>query len=57
MGAALETTTIEPTAGPVERRLDGILEAVNQGTVAAQTSGRVEAIYYDVNDLDRKSVV
>jgi RND family efflux transporter MFP subunit len=51
VGAALETTTIEPTAGPIERRLDGVLEAVNQGTVAAQTAGRVEAIYYDVNDF------
>jgi membrane fusion protein, multidrug efflux system len=50
-GSALETVTIEPTAGPVERRLDGLIEAVNQGTVAAQTSGRVEAIYYDVNDF------
>jgi RND family efflux transporter MFP subunit len=49
--AALETVTIEPVASPVERRLDGITEAVNQGTVAAQTSGRVEAIYYDVNDF------
>ncbi len=36
---------------PVERRLDGIIEAVNQGTVAAQTSGRVEAIFYDVDDF------
>lgn len=36
---------------PVERKLDGIIEAVNQGTVAAQTSGRVDAILYDVNDF------
>ncbi|MGB8326399.1 MAG: efflux RND transporter periplasmic adaptor subunit, partial [Steroidobacteraceae bacterium] len=33
------------------RRLDGIIEAVNQGTVAAQTSGRVAEILYDVNDF------
>jgi len=36
---------------PLERKLDGIIEAVNQGTVAAQTSGRVEAILYDVDDF------
>jgi membrane fusion protein, multidrug efflux system len=36
---------------PFERRLAGTTEAVNQGTVAAQTSGRVETIFYDVNDF------
>ena len=38
-------------AAPLERRLDGVIEAVNQGTVAAQTSGRVAEIFYDVNDF------
>lgn len=50
-GATLQSITVEPVAGPLERRLDGVTEAVNQGTVAAQTSGRVEAIYFDVNDF------
>lgn len=50
-GVALDTLAIEATASPVERHLDGLIEAVNQGTVAAQTSGRIEAIYYDVNDF------
>jgi RND family efflux transporter MFP subunit len=36
---------------PLERLLDGKIEAVNQGTVAAQTSGRVTEILYDVNDF------
>ena len=49
--SALRTVLIEPVSTPVERRLDGIIEAVNQGTVAAQTAGRVEAILYDVNDF------
>lgn len=49
--AALETTTLQPESTPVERRLDGLIEAVNEGTVAAQTSGRVEAVLYDVNDF------
>lgn len=47
----LTSVVVEPTAGPVERRLDGIIEAVNQGTVSAQTAGRVETIYFDVNDF------
>jgi len=48
---ALQVVAAQLVEGPAERRLDGTLEAVNQGTVSAQTSGRVEAIYYDVNDF------
>jgi membrane fusion protein, multidrug efflux system len=47
----LDNVVVQPARAPLERRLDGIVEAVNQGTVAAQTSGRVEAIFYDVNDF------
>ena len=36
---------------PLERELDGTIEAVNQGTVSAQTSGRVAEILFDVNDF------
>jgi RND family efflux transporter MFP subunit len=42
---------MKPERMPVERRLDGTIEAVNQGTVSAQTAGRVVAIEYDVNDF------
>jgi len=49
--AALGALTVRAVATPTERRLDGVIQAVNQGTVAAQTSGRVAAIYYDVNDF------
>jgi RND family efflux transporter MFP subunit len=48
---ALQSVVVQPERTPVERKLDGIIEAVNQGTVAAQTSGRVAAILYDVNDF------
>ena len=36
---------------PLERSVDGTIEAVNQATVSAQTSGRVAEILYDVNDV------
>lgn len=49
--SALASVTMKVVRTPVERKLDGIIEAVNQGTVAAQTSGRVAAILYDVNDF------
>lgn len=36
---------------PDEQVLDGVVEAVNQSTVSAQTAGRVEEILVDVNDF------
>lgn len=47
----LASVEIRPERAPLERQLDGSIEAVNQGTVAAQTSGRVVEILYDVNDF------
>lgn len=49
--APLESIVLELKRAPLERQLDGKIEAVNQGTVAAQTSGRVTEILYDVNDF------
>lgn len=46
-----EVIELRPERVPVERRLDGTIEAVNQGTVSAQTAGRVQKIHYDVNDF------
>src|SRR5450759_1844012 len=47
----LPSTVIEPVRTPLERDVDGTIEAVNQTTVSAQTSGRVAEILYDVNDV------
>lgn len=33
-----------------EQLLDGVVEAVNQATITAQTSGQVAEIYYDIGD-------
>ena len=46
----LDTAPVELRASAQEYILDGVLEAVNQSTVSAQTSGRVEEILVDVND-------
>lgn len=48
---ALQTHAVAPTKAPLERAFDGTIEAVNQGTVSAQTSGRVAQVMYDVNDF------
>lgn len=50
-GTPLASVVVQRERTPVERRLDGLIEAVNVGTVAAQTSGRVAAILYDVDDF------
>ena len=47
----LASTVIQSVRTPLERSVDGTIEAVNQATVAAQTSGRVAEILYDVNDV------
>ncbi len=47
----LPSTVVEPVRAPLERDVDGTIEAVNQATVSAQTSGRVAEILYDVDDV------
>ncbi len=46
----LETATAERASVPEEVVLDGVVEAVHQATVAAQTSGRVTEVAFDVDD-------
>ncbi len=50
-GTSLATEVVQRVAVPAERQLDGVIEAVNQATMSAQTSGRVAEILYDVNDV------
>ena len=50
-GSALESRVVQPIRTPLERSVDGTIEAVNQATVSAQTSGRIAEILYDVNDV------
>jgi RND family efflux transporter MFP subunit len=42
--------TVERAEVPLERLLDGTVEAVNQATMSAQTSGRIAEVFYDVDD-------
>ena len=48
---SLATLVVAAETAPTERMLDGMVEAVNQSTVSAQTAGRVANIYFDVNDV------
>ena len=46
----LPTLTVEANTVPEFYYLDGRVEATNQSTLSAQTSGVIEKLYYDVND-------
>jgi len=54
---SLETVTLEPARVPRETVFDGVVEAVNQATVSAQTSGRVVELPFDVGDYVEKGEV
>lgn len=46
----LITLTVGDQATPSELMLDGVVEAVNQATLSAQTAGRVAEVTVDIND-------
>lgn len=45
-----ETIAVAPRTSARERSWDGVVEAVNQATLSAQTRGRVLELPFDVND-------
>lgn len=47
---SLDTFVVQPERAPRERVWDGVVEAVNQATLSAQTAGRVLELPYDVDD-------
>jgi RND family efflux transporter MFP subunit len=55
--AAQQLFTVKQDTIPSAIELDGVVQAVNQATVAAQTSGRIVGLYVDVNDLVKKGSV
>ena len=56
-GSALATVVVQPARVSRETSFDGAIEALNQSTVAAQTSGRVVELPYDVGDYVEKGAV
>ncbi|OOZ37625.1 efflux RND transporter periplasmic adaptor subunit [Solemya velesiana gill symbiont] len=56
-GTALETATAENRETPREYRLDGVVEAVNQSTVSAQTQGQIEEILFDIDDYVKRGTL
>ena len=56
-GAELASITVQKQKQLQERFFDGVIEAVNQSTVSAQTSGRVTEINFDVDDIVPKGAV
>lgn len=56
-GHGLETVTVEMASVARETAFDGVVEAVNQSTVSAQTAGRVVDMPVDVGDEVEKGAV
>ena len=52
-----QSVTAQMLAVEKKRVLDGVIEAVHQATVSAQVSGRVEKVFFDVNDYVKKGDV
>ena len=50
----LETLTLAQAVVATEVKFDGVIEAINQATVSAQTSGRVVELPVDVGDFVKK---
>jgi membrane fusion protein, multidrug efflux system len=48
---AIETAAAHRTEVTIEATFDGVIEAVNQTTVSAETSGQVQAILFDTDDF------
>ncbi|MGD8590728.1 MAG: efflux RND transporter periplasmic adaptor subunit [Chromatiales bacterium] len=55
--AELQTAVAQLQESPREFLLDGTVEAIQQTTVSAQTSGQVEAVLFDVDDFVEKGQV
>lgn len=55
--ATLETATVEKRETAREFWLDGVVEAINQTTLSAQTGGQVQEILFDVDDYVEKGQV
>ena len=56
-GASLESWTAAEVKTDREISFDGVIEAVNQSTVAAQTGGRVVELPFDVGDYVKQGEV
>lgn len=56
--AQLPTAPVERSTVPYRQWFDGEIEAVHQATVSAETSGRITAIHFDVDDyVERNAVI
>jgi RND family efflux transporter MFP subunit len=49
-GEPLPSVRAEQVSSPLEYQLDGVIEAINQSTLSAQVSGRIEEVNFDVDD-------
>ncbi len=56
-GEPLRSFVSERVSVPLEFVVDGVVEARVQATLSAEVSGKIEAVYFDVDDIVEKGVV
>lgn len=54
---ALARVAVEQLTMPLEYRLDGVVEARRQATLSAEVGGKIEVVYFDVDDEVRQGEV
>lgn len=53
----LKTAPAEIVTAAQEYQLDGVIEAINQATLSAEVSGRIQSINFDVNDIVKQGEI
>lgn len=51
LAGELQTVVAERVAMPLEYQVDGVVEARRKATISAEVVGKVEAVYFDVDDI------
>jgi RND family efflux transporter MFP subunit len=54
---ALPTMVTSVSVTPLEYQLDGVVEARRQATLSSEVAGKIEAVYFDVDDFVKKGDV
>jgi len=54
---ALPTMVTSVSVMPLEYQLDGVVEARRQATLSSEVAGKIEAVYFDVDDVVNKGDV
>ena len=55
--AELQTVSAKRVVMPLEYRVDGVVEARRKATISAEVAGKIEAVYFDVDDTVKQGEI